>query len=76
MVTTFINSISKNSFPIYINSLLYLAEQLYYLPFLQRDISSSDSGILDRCDNCTSAEIFLPDNLPIGGYLHETAFVS
>ena len=51
-------------------------EQVYYLPFLPHDDSSIISGTLEPCDDCTSDEIVLPDNIPIGGYLHETAFVS
>jgi hypothetical protein len=50
-------------------------EQTVYLPFFEPTDTYVDSGVLDSCDDCTSPEIFLPENFPFGGYYHQTAYV-
>ena len=52
------------------------SEQAYYLQFLLFDDTSISSGTLPACDDCTSEKITLPDDLPMGGYFHQSAFVS
>ena len=53
--------------------LVFPLEQAYYLEFLPRDNTSIS---LPPCDDCSSDEILLPDGLPIGGYFHQSAYVS
>ena len=56
-----------------IHGLVFPLEQAYYLQFLPRDNTSVS---LPPCDDCSSDEIQLPENLPIGGYFHQSAYVS
>ena len=58
-----------------VEELIFLVEQTVYLPFFEPTDTFVDSGVLDSCDDCTSPEIFLPENFPFGGYYHQTAYV-
>lgn len=55
--------------------ILSSTEQIMYLLFLNHTNTYIDSGVLESCDNCSSTEIEFPDNLPFGGYFHQSAYV-
>ena len=51
------------------------AEQVIYLPFLNHTTTYISSGQLQPCDDCSSVEIVFPEDLPFGGYFHQSAYV-
>ena len=52
------------------------AAQSRYLPMLDFTGQAVVSGILQRCQNCTSGAINITSGFPFGSYYHDTVFVS
>lgn len=50
--------------------------QTVYLPFLDHTNTYIDGGSLLSCENCSSFEITFPSDFPMGGYFHQSAYVS